>query len=210
MNLVDRFCKQLNYGLFPPLCRLCGNPGMPELDLCALCFQALPSPPPVLTRDTGLVLAGFEYRDSVALLIRHFKFHAQLDAGRLLARLSESAFAASQPLALVPIPLHTRRLRQRGFNQALELARYWGRCRGLPVLSGALRRVHETTAQSTLAVGDRVRNMHGAFHAGVGLPAHVALIDDVFTTGATCHAACTALHAAGVQRVDVWCLARVL
>lgn len=209
MNLVDRIRKHLNYGIFPPLCRLCGNPGLPEWDLCLLCHRALPGRPSPKLFGEGLVWAGFEYGDPVDGMIRHFKFQAQLGAGRLLARLCEPAFAESRPMALVPVPLHVRRLRQRGFNQSLEIARYWGRRRGLPVLPAALVRHRETAVQSALTSAEREPNVQGAFRAMMPLPAHVALVDDVFTTGATCRAAREALHAAGVQRVDVWCLARV-
>lgn len=209
MNLVDRICKRLNYGIFPPVCRLCGNPGLPEWDLCLLCHRDMPCRPPPKLFGEGLVLAGFGYGNPVDGLIRHFKFQAQLGAGRLLARLCEPAFEDSRPMALVPVPLHFRRLRQRGFNQSLELARYWGRRRGLPVLSSALIRHRDTAMQSTLTSPEREPNVRGAFRAVMPLPRHVALIDDVFTTGATCRAAREALFAAGVQQVDVWCLARV-
>ena len=209
MNLVDRICKHLNYRIFPPVCRLCGNPGLPELDLCLLCHRALPCRPSPKLFGDGLVLAGFDYGNPVDGLIRHFKFQAQLGAGRLLARLCEPAFEDSRPMALVPVPLHIRRLRQRGFNQSLELARYWGRRRGLPVQPSALIRHRDTAMQSTLTSPEREPNVRGAFRAVMPLPRHVALIDDVFTTGATCRAAREALFAAGVQQVDVWCLARV-
>ncbi len=209
MNLVDRICKHLNYRIFPPVCRLCGNPGLPELDLCLLCHRALPCRPSPKLFGDGLVLAGFDYGNPVDGLIRHFKFQAQLGAGRLLARLCEPAFEDSRPMALVPVPLHIRRLRQRGFNQSLELARYWGRRRGLPVQPSALIRHRDTAMQSTLTSPEREPNVRGAFRAVMPLPRHVALIDDVFTTGATCRAAREALFAAGVQQVDVWGLARV-
>jgi len=209
MNLVDRICKHLNYGIFPPVCRLCGNPGLPELDLCLLCHRALPCRPSPKLFGEGLVLAGFDYGNPVDGLIRHFKFQAQLGAGRLLARLCEPAFEGSRPMALVPVPMHIRRLRQRGFNQSLELASYWGRRRGLPVLPSGLIRHRDTVMQSTLTSPEREPNVRGAFRAVMPLPRHVALIDDVFTTGATCRAAREALFAAGVQQVDVWCLARV-
>lgn len=209
MNLVDRICKHLNYGIFPPVCRLCGNPGVPDWDLCLYCHRDLPDRPAPKLFGEGLVLAGFDYHDPIDGLIRHFKFHGQLDAGHLLARLCEPVFEDSRPMALLPIPLHVRRLRQRGFNQSLELARYWGRRRALPALSGALLRQRETAVQSSLSATERESNVRGAFQVKKSLPAHVALVDDVFTTGATCGAARDVLLAAGVQRVDVWCLARV-
>lgn len=209
MNLVDQIGKLLNYGLFPPICRLCGNAGLPDWDLCLHCHRVLPRRPAPKLFGEGLVLAGFDYSTPIDGLIRHFKFHGQLDAGHLLARLCEPVFEDSRPMALVPVPLHLRRLRQRGFNQSLELARYWGRRRALPILSGALVRHRETAVQSSLSAAERETNVQGAFRIEQPLPAHVALVDDVFTTGATCGAVRDALLAAGVKRVDVWCLARV-
>ena len=103
-----------------------------------------------------------------------------------------------------------QRLRQRGFNQSLELAKFWGKQAGIPVLSHALIRHRATQVQSELKAAERLSNVSGAFIANGNLPAHIALVDDVYTTGATCMAAAEALLAHGVQRVDVWCLARVL
>ena len=82
---------------------------------------------------------------------------------------------------------------------------------GIPLRCDALHRCRTTTAQSRLDAGQRQRNLRGAFVAAEAarLPAHVALVDDVMTTGATLHAAAHALHRAGVRRVDAWVCARV-
>ena len=116
------------------------------------------------------------------------------------------------PQALVPVPLHRGRLRRRGYDQALELARPLATRAG----SAAARRAAaplqgHPAPQSRLDADARGRNLHGAFarRAGAALPAHVALVDDVMTTGATLHAAAKALRAAGVARVDAWVCARV-
>ena len=118
---------------------------------------------------------------------------------------------AERPQALVPVPLHTGRLRERGYDQALELTRPLARRLGLPLRDDLLRRARATAAQSTLDAGQRRRNLRGAFavRGHCALPAHVALVDDVMTTGATAHAAASALLRAGVARVDVWVCARV-
>jgi ComF family protein len=111
---------------------------------------------------------------------------------------------------ILPVPLHRARLRQRGFNQALELARPLGRSLGVPVRHGLLLRARATAAQSELDAAARRRNVRGAFavHAGAALPSHVAVLDDVMTTGATLAECVRALKRAGAQRVDVWALAR--
>lgn len=210
IDRVDQLCKTLSYRLFPPLCTLCGALGSVELDLCVLCRSALPDRPLPFAFSAGQVLAGFEYGAPIDGLVHAFKFHESVQAGRLLARLSLPAFEASRPQALIPVPLHIKRLRQRGFNQALELARAWSRPCAVPVLGHALVRARETAVQSTLNAAERAQNVHGAFIAHGAVPSHVALVDDVFTTGATCRAAADALLVAGAQRVDVWCLARVV
>jgi ComF family protein len=114
-------------------------------------------------------------------------------------------------VAVVPVPLHRARLRQRGYDQALELARPLARALGLPLLDHALTRTRATAPQSQLDAAQRRLNLQRAFEVrgNVMLPAHVVLVDDVMTTGATLHAAAVALKRAGAQRVDAWVCARV-
>lgn len=210
MSRVDHFLNKLNYGLFPPLCRLCGEDGQPALDLCADCHAELPDAPSSLSLGHGTVWAGFSYAEPIAGLIQRFKFQEDLGSGRLLARLAMGSFVGSQPQVLIPVPLHSRRLRSRGYNQALELAAYWGKCRGIPVRSDLIIRTRATDTQSSLPASARTANVDGAFKAKARIPEHVALIDDVVTTGATTTEAAKALLDGGAQRVDVWCLARVV
>ena len=105
-------------------------------------------------------------------------------------------------------PLAARRLRERGFNQALELARVVGRALALPVEFRAMGR-SDTPAQTGLTRAERLDNLRGAFTCGRDLrERHVAIIDDVITTGATIEAFSQALRVAGAVRVDAWALAR--
>ena len=161
--------------------------------------------PPLLAQTRAVFVYGFP----LDRLVPRFKFHRDLAAGRLMADLMAGALmSAPRPDALVPVPLHARRIRQRGYDQALELARPVARELGLPLVEG-LQRVRATHAQSELDAAARRRNLRGAFVARPGLPAHVALVDDVMTTGATLRAAAMALRRAGVERVDAWVCARV-
>ena len=156
--------------------------------------------------------AAFAYRAPLDRLLPRLKFHGDLAAGRLLAGAMAVAFAdLARPQVLMPIPLSRARLRQRGYDQALELARPLARALGLPLAVDGLRRTRDTEAQSRLDAMSRRRNVRGAFAAlsGTALPDHVALVDDVMTTGATLHAAALALRRAGVRRVDAWVCARV-
>ncbi|MGY1457996.1 MULTISPECIES: double zinc ribbon domain-containing protein [unclassified Luteimonas] len=171
--------------------------------LCSACRHA---PPPL-----GEVHAAFLYGFPLDRLLPRFKFHRDLAGGRLLAQaMAASLCMQARPDALVPIPLHRARLRQRGFNQALELARPLGRMLGVPVRADLLLRARNTSPQSRLDADARAGNLRDAFdvpgHAAP--PPHIALVDDVMTTGATLHAAADALFDAGADRVDAWICAR--
>jgi len=196
-------------------CLDCGGvTGGPE-DLCAACRGRLPwlddagrGTAPGLDR----VVAAFRYAPPVDRWLPRFKFHRDLAAGRLLSQLMVARLAdCERPQALVAIPLHRARLRTRGYDQALELARPVARALGLPLRRDLLRRVRATAPQSELDAASRAGNLQGAFAAcGPALPSHVALVDDVMTTGATLQAAAEALRRAGVARVEAWVCARVL
>lgn len=228
---VDNWLTLLGHALLPSRCLVCRERGGNSRDLCPICFDSLPwnrtacdrcalplptpgqcgqcqrrAPPLEATR------AAFLYAAPLDRLLPRLKFHRDLAAGRLLAELMAASLAAqARPDALVPVPLHRARLRQRGYDQALELARPLARRLELPLLAGALRRIRDTAPQSELDVHRRRRNLRGAFLAvdAAKLPGHVALVDDVMTTGQTLHAAAAALRRAGVARVDAWVCARV-
>lgn len=217
--------------LWPTRCLVCEDAGLDGIDLCAACEAELPfnmsacRACAVPLPESGLcggclgarsalteVHAAFVYAAPFDRLLPRLKFAGDLAAGRLVAQLMAAPLRdAPRPQALVPVPLHRARLRRRGFDQALELARPLGRALGLPVLDGALLRVRATAEQSTLSAIARRRNVHGAFAARprLPLPEHVVLVDDVMTTGATLRAAAVALRQAGVRRVDAWVAARV-
>lgn len=197
----------------PPRCLACNAPSCSETRLCRPCAALLrpsPSAPlPALRAVDAQVVAAFAYDAESAALLTRYKFHADLAAGRALAALCLPTLRnAARPQALVPVPLHRRRLRERGHDQALGLARDWGRALALPVLVDALRRERDTRPQTELDAAERRRNLDGAFRMAKACPPHVALVDDVLTTGSTAAAAVQALRAGGATRVDVWAVAR--
>jgi ComF family protein len=228
---VDGWWTWLGARLCPPRCLACAEAAVPGTDLCAACAAALPwndaacarcaLPLPVAAEACGACLqrppplqaahAAFRYAAPVDRLLPRFKFHRDLAAGRLLAEAMARRFAAlPRPDALLAVPLHPSRLRRRGYDQALELGRPLAAALELPLLTGALVRARATRPQSELDAAGRRRNLRGAFTvARQPLPAHVVLVDDVMTTGATLHAAATALRRAGVARVEAWVCARV-
>lgn len=227
-----RGCRAIGGWLLPATCLVCGARGERDRDLCTLCANqlavnrcgctrcAIPLPEPAtecgrcLRRppDFDSALAPLIYGFPVDRLLQRFKFHGDLAAGRLLAATLLSAASAApgaRPATLIPVPLHRTRLRERGYNQALELARPISRQLGIPLAPDALERVRPTRAQSELGALDRRRNVRGAFAVrGRTLPDHVALVDDVMTTGATLSECARVLKRAGVARVDVWVVAR--
>ena len=109
---------------------------------------------------------------------------------------------------LVPVPVHPARKRKRGFNQAEEIAQTLGELTGIPCDNTLLQRIKATPQQTTLSAGQRRRNLRGAFRIRPHHYRHVALLDDVVTTGATAESLARLLIKAGARRVDVYCLAR--
>lgn len=193
-------------------CARCGEPGAAEQH-CARCQQ---HPPPY---DATFCL--FRYEDPVDLLVTKLKFRHELASARVLGMLfARRVMAACRPLpqCVVPVPLHPSRHRERGFNQCVEIARHLAprlrdaTGRRLAVRSNLLRRLRATHAQSELPAAQRAANLAGAFqaHGNLAMPQHVALLDDVMTTGSTAAAAATALKDAGCRRVEIWACARAL
>ena len=146
-------------------------------------------------------------------LIRGLKYRGQVAYGRLLGHLfvRELRLHRAQPLPqlLIPVPLAYRRFRQRGYNQAIELGRVIESQLGIPLRADVIERRRETAVQAGLTRRARRRNIKGAFAMRVKFPAdHVAIIDDVITTGSTVDEISRVLKRAGVRRIEVWALAR--
>ena len=176
----------------------------------AACGRCLQKPPPL-----DRVHAAFRYGFPVDRLEQRFKFHHDLAAGRELSdamrpMLVDALAKGERPQAIIAVPLHPKRLRRRGYNQSLELARPLSKAFAIPLLHDILHRIRDIAPQSGLGAQARLRNPRGAFAVGGGaLPPHIALVDDVMTTGATLYECARTLKRAGVQRVDAWVAARV-
>lgn len=171
--------------------------------LCGHCLSSKP------TIDHSLI--PFRYAEPIDYLIGQFKFAANLPLGRLLSQLwlTHVDATAVQPELLIPVPLHSRRLRERGYNQALELAKPLARQFGIPIDHHSCERVIDNPPQAGLKKQQRKRNIRGAFKLRRTLEArHIALVDDVVTTGSTVTELARLLKRSGVERVDVWALAR--
>ena len=185
-----------------PACDAVLQPG--ELGFCGACEPLLEP-----DRDRG---ASHVYGGPMADAIKRMKYGGRSElAGPLGLCLAEAAIAfAGEVDAVVPVPLHPRRLRARGYDQAALLARPVARVLAVPFAVGALVRLRDTPPQASLEVGARALNVQAAFRAAVAPAPRVLLIDDVRTTGSTLAACAEALRAAGVARVRTLVLARAL
>jgi ComF family protein len=230
--MVYNWLKTVRYALYPPYCVLCGRPGEAGRDLCRGCLSSLPDIPHACLRcgiplSQGDTLCGpcyrhpppylfshipFRYASPLDHLLQQLKFHRQLHLATLLGELLvERVGRRERPLpeCLLPVPLHPDRLRERGYNQALELARVVSRRLAIPLDAGLCRRQHATAPQTSLDGEERRRNLRGAFTVRQGgIPQHVAIIDDVVTTGTTVNELARTLRRAGVETVEVWACAR--
>jgi ComF family protein len=207
----------------PAICMACET-DLPWLgDHCQTC--ALPLPAAGLTCGQCLnqppafeqVIAPWTYSFPVDSLITRFKHSAQWPLGHLLGELLAQSLQhrfgddLDRPDVLVPVPLARQRLRKRGFNQAAMLARWLGTRLDIACDERLLMRTQDTGAQQELNAEARKTNLRNAFILtpnAVVKGQHLALVDDVLTTGATAQALARLLIKAGAARVDVYCLAR--
>ena len=209
-------------------CLLCGAEGGPEL-LCPACIAELPAlaescPRCALPSPAGAVcgsclnhpphfdatLALWRYEFPCDRLVQALKYRARLALAGFFAR-----NLASRPIPevdlIVPMPLHAKRLAERGFNQALEIARGLARHLRRPIEPRGVLRVKDTPPQTELPYEERARNVHGAFLCRLDLSgASVAVLDDVMTTGATLNELARALKRAGAARVENLVIARTV
>jgi len=191
-----------------PHCYQCGLPLGSALDtICGACITNTPA----FTRT----VCALQYQFPADRLVQSFKFNRQLAAGRVLSHLMCEYVAANnlnRPDMLIPVPLHNLRMIKRGFNQACELGSYVSNILDIPLLTSALRRHRNTRAQSGLNRKQRRKNVRGAFywHGPTQPGCHIALIDDVMTTGTTVTECARVLKKAGAKRVDIWVAARAI
>ena len=182
-------------------CEICALP----LTSGRICGACLTEPPAY-----DAVCVPHAYAFPVDALIHAYKYGGDLSLARVLAASLASAVRTRADV-LIPMPLAPARLRERGFNQAHEIARHLGRALGIEVLPEGARKVADTPPQAALPWKARARNVRGAFVCDADLSGrHVAIVDDVMTTGATLNELARNLKRAGAVRVSGWVLARTL
>ncbi len=220
--------------LLPPTCILCGHPGHNSRDLCHSCYMHLPKntlccyrcAEIMETPSTAPVLCGrclsrhpafdetyapFIHQGAIRHLISTLKFGAHYKNARLLGMLLSEHLkqTAERPDLILPVPLHKARYHQRGFNQAIEIARTVAKELQIPLDLTSCKRHRDTPHQTQLPAKKRRQNLKNAFSIVKPIHArHIAILDDVMTTSSTAHELATVLKKAGVSRVDVWVCAR--
>lgn len=231
---MKKAALRLLHEIIPRTCVFCGEIGAPDGDaICGGCFDDLPwlcNPCPTCAVPLGAAHAGdvvcgdcqvdpppfaravvaVDYSFPIDAAIRRFKFHGCLQYAPAFAGilLHISGRLPADVDALLPVPLHRWRHMRRGFNQAMELATPVARQLGLPLLDNVRRRV-ATPYQSGLDAVQRRRNLRSAFVVRSRICAqHVAIVDDVVTTGETCRQLAAAIMKSGVKTVSVLALAR--
>lgn len=182
-------------------CPVCALP-TPSGEVCGHCLQT----PPAYQH----ALAVFGYHFPVDKLIQTMKYQEQLAlsgifAEKLLARIDR----AHLPDYLIPMPLHPAKLKQRGFNQALLLAKPLAYALSIPLLSNTCHRLRDTPSQTDLPWDERSKNVKDAFGCDMDLTGkHIALLDDVMTTGASLNELARAVQKCGATYISAWVVAR--
>ncbi len=237
MRVDDAFrrtCAALRELIWTPQCVLCGGRGPAERDLCEGCERDLPRneqccsvcAQPLYVDDDDAIcgaclrrmprfdacFAPYRYAYPLDHMIRALKYGGGVAHGRVLADLFVSRWREAHdepPEVLLPVPLGTARFGERGYNQAIELATRMSRQLAIPLRTDLLVRTRETREQAGLDRAERRKNLRKAFAARRALPAaHVAIVDDVVTTGSTANEIARVLKRAGAERVEVWAIAR--
>jgi len=233
--MLYKWLKNNLSGLFSKRCTLCLSPiekkyllcDRCELDLpsninaCLLCAIPLPKTSnPALTcgkcqKNPPHYTSSFIpklYASPIKELISQLKFHGNLPYAPLLAQIFINAIQHRQnnlPECIIPVPLHRQRLQERGFNQALELARIVSKQLKIPLNYALCQRNIATPFQSGLSAKQRKQNLKNAFSiSGAHNYKHVAIFDDVVTTGTTVNELAKQLKQSGVEIVEVWAIAR--
>lgn len=222
--------RRLAHGALARNCFLCIAPSGPEF-LCPACLDGLPRLPAECCPQCALPSPGgatcgaclnhrphfdattavFRYEFPIDRLVQSLKYAHRLASADFLGRILASQTPAAPPDLVVPVPLAPRRLAERGFNQALELARHPARRWALPLDTQNVRRRLDTGPQVALPWKERAKNIRHAFECGIDLTGKAILvIDDVMTTGATLNELAGTLKAHGAARVANWVVARTL
>ncbi len=186
-----------------PHCPICARI-TPAGEVCGHCLKK----PPAFSRTVAL----FGYDFPADRLIKAMKYNEQLALARMFAeKLSQRVDKSRLPDLMIAMPLHPARLKSRGFNQAQLIAAPLARSLDLPLINHACKRLRDTPSQTSLPFTERVKNMRDAFACNADFTGkHVALVDDVMTTGASMDALAKAVRKCGAADISAWVAARTV
>ena len=227
VQCLAKHCLQL-----PADCLFCCQPSGRSFAVCSACEQSLPFLPEVCPRcalppeddangcicpkkppSYDALQAVFDYAWPINRIMAKWKYGGQLYFALMLAHFMVKRLTPRYPPdCIIPMPLHPHRLRQRGFNQSIELAKQIAKHHNLSLDRRSCTRIINNSSQSQLSAIDREKNIHASFFAVRNdfKAKHVLIIEDIVTTGATINALSQCLKRQGVQTVEIWCCCRTL
>ncbi len=184
-------------------CPQCALPS-PDNHICGHCLNSAPA------FDTTRAL--FRYAYPLDALLQKYKYQQNLHIAKTFSALMQDSFKDLSPFnRIIPMPLHPKRLAERGFNQSLEIARLLAKNLQIELDTGSCSRIKFSPPQASLPHKARIKNMRGAFHCAISLAGQrVILLDDVMTTGASLHELAATVKAAGASHVECWVIARTV
>ncbi len=237
LTFLYSFLEKTAQTIYPNVCLQCDAEGENGIDLCQRCFQNLPwiefccqkCALPLTSDDAKIcgacttqkyffdqTIAPFQFEGFIRDAIYKFKFNQKLNQGKLLAHLFLCCLENreySLPDVIIPVPLYKKRLRKRGYNQALEVAKIINKKLNCDLSYTDIYRNRVTSAQMELPAKQRYNNVKNAFSLVRNSKdlknKHICIVDDVMTTGNTVNEVAKCLKKAGAKKVDVWCIARV-
>src|SRR3990167_7332145 len=199
-ELICEHCAET----LPKTKNACLQCGLAILDMQTYCAACKTNPPAF-----DHTIALFQYESPISLLIAQLKFQQNLMIAALLSRYWIHYFLlhpTQLPELIIPVPLHYQRLKKRGFNQALEIAKPVGKYFGIPVDVSACVKVKNTEAQSSLSAKKRQNNIKNAFILTRTIKEnHVAILDDVMTTGNTVSEISVLMKNSGAKSINILC-----
>ncbi|MBN2690024.1 MAG: ComF family protein [Gammaproteobacteria bacterium] len=212
MNII----KKLSFHLFPGYCILCGQRTKRDFDLCKKCEHELPYKENIFIHNVSInkFVALFAYQEPIDHLITKLKFNKKLIYAEILGTLLMKKIRASYtkdayPNLIIPVPLHKKRLKERGYNQALEISCPIAKQLNIKIDTISCKRNKNTLAQSSLSATKRSGNIKNAFIVKKPIHGkHIAIVDDVVTTGSTVSELAKAIAKTGDYKIDIWCIAK--
>lgn len=200
-SVVCHDCK-VYFQTLEPACTTCAMPlPDPHFLRCGQCIIQKPS--------IDLVMTHYRFQEPLRMILHQFKYHEGFYLTSLITQLMIEALPIGyQTECIIPVPMHLKRLQQRGFNHALHLAKPLARYLKVPLEHRICKKIIHTPSQAGLKAHTRKHNLRHAYSIKKTNYQHVTLIDDLITTGNTANEIAKELKKAGVKRVDLWCCAK--